>query len=468
VRDVNRAAWLRSLPERALGALRSTRFAIALLILIGLTAAIGGVLPQTPTIPNADLIYESYGPFWHSVIGALALDDVFHSAGFSALLALFALNLVLCTAGRVPRVVRAILRPAPPEEGTRNAVDLTVEVGEKSASEIDGATRRTLRKRRLRARKVGGWLVAERCRWSRLGADLVHASILVILVGAFLGVYQVDGYFAANETELGKTIPFRLPSAGGTFSVRVDGFGAELHPGTLSVKDYWTRLSVIENGVLAASLETRVNRRATYRGISFYQTTYGDDLDAARVVLAAIDRPVGVVVGSVSLRVGQTAVLSATGLEVRLVRFFTHLRRTATGSLINAPGSGVPNPAALIDVRPLDGGAAFQVVAFPNASPHDDLQSAYALLLSAYEVPKAVGIRYARNPGYPVVWAGLVLMMAGLTVAFYLPARRLWILVEPRDGRIILLVEPSRGAERGTAWAESIRRAIEEELKGGW
>jgi cytochrome c biogenesis protein ResB len=121
----------------------------------------------------------------------------------------------------------------------------------------------------------------------------------------------------------------------------------------------------------------------------------------------------------------------------------------------------------LIDVRPLDGGAAFQVVAFPSASPHDEVRSPYALLLSSYEVPKAVGIRYARNPGYPVVWAGLVLMMAGLTVAFYLPARRLWILVEPRDGRITLRVESSRGAEHGTAWAESIRRAIEEELKGG-
>ncbi len=442
---------------------------VALLVLLGLAAALGGALPQAPTTPNADLIYTSYGPFWHCAIDALALDDVFHSAWFSALLALFALNLVLCTAGRTPRVLRAIFHPIPPPgEGLRSDSALAIETG-RTPSEVNGATRRALRTHRLRVREAGLWLVADRRRWSRLGADLIHVSILVILVGAFLGVYQVDGYFAANETELGKTIPFRLPFAGGTFSVRVDGFGVELHPGTLSAKDYWTRLSVIEDGALVASLETRVNRPATYRGISFYQTTYSDDLDAARVVLAALDRSAKAVVGSVSLRVGQASVLPLAGYEVKLVRFFTHLRRTETGSVVNAPTSEAANPAALIHVRPLDGGPAFQVVALPNVSPHDDLESVYSFFLSAYEVPKAVGIRYARNPGYLVVWAGLVSMMVGLVVALYFPPRRLWILLEPRAGqvRIVLRVESSRGAGPDAAWLQSVRRAIEDELTGG-
>ena len=441
---------------------------VALLVFLGLAAALGGALPQVPTTPNADLIYASYGPFWQRTIDALALDDVFHSAWFSALLALFALNLVLCTAGRTPRALRAMLHPVPPGEGTRGDSALAVETG-RAPSEVNGATRCALRAHRFRVRKVGRWLVADRRRWSRLGADLIHASILVILVGAFLGVYQVDGYFAANETELGKTIPFRLPSAGGPFSVRVDEFGAELHPGTLSAKDFWTRLSVIENGVLVASLETRINRPATYRGISFYQTTYGDDLDAARVVLAALDRSAEAVVDSVSLRVGQTSVLPSAGFEVKLVRFFTHLHWTDAGSVVNAPASGAANPAALIDVRPLNGGPAFQAVVFPSVSPHDDLHFACSLFLSAYEVPKAVGIRYARNPGYPVVWAGFVLMMVGLVAALYLPARRLWILLEPRDGRvrIELWVEPTRGAGLDAVWVQSVRRTIGDEVTGG-
>ncbi len=426
-------------------------------------------MPQAPTTANADLLYKSYGPFWHSLIDALMLSDVFHSAWFSVLLALFALNLVLCTAGRVPRMLRATLHPSPPGMGAQAAVDLTVDVGGKTTTEVDGAIRRALRKFRLRGRGISGWLVAERCRWSRLGADLVHASILVILVGGFLGVYQVDGYFAANETELGKTIPFRLTSTGGTFSVRVDSFGVELHPGSQYAEDYWTRLSVIENGDVAASLETRVNHPAMYRGISFYQTDYGDDLDAARIVLAVIARPAGVLVDNATLSVGQTAVLAAARLEVRLVRFFTHIQWTKAGSLVNAPDSGALNPAALIDVRPLDGGVAFQTVAFPSGSPHEDLQSPYALLVSAYDVPKSVGIRYARNPGYPVVWAGLALMMAGLTVAFYFPARRLWILADPCDGRvrIALLAEPARSTGASTTWVESVARGVEEELKGG-
>lgn len=433
-------------------------------MLLALAISIGGVLPQAPTTPNADLIYESYGSFWRGLIHGLALDDVFHSIGFSALLALFALNLVLCTAARVPRAVRTMLHSVPPGEASRSDAELTIEAREVSREDLDAAIRRALRRHRLRVREVGGWLLAERHRWSRLGADLVHASLLIILVGAFLGVYQLDGYFAANEAERGKIVPFRLAVRGGAFDVRVDNFGAELHPGTQSAKDYWTSLSFLEDGIPVTALVTRVNRPAVYRGVSFYQTAYGDDLDAAHVSLAVIDSATGMVVGRAALTVGETAALPSAEIEVQLVRFFTHIRRTVSGSLLNAPSSGPPNPVALLAVRPLDGGPSVQTFAFTSILSHAD-GSPYAFMLSGYAVPKYVGIRYARNPGYPVVWAGLALMMVGLTAAFYLPARRLWVSAAPEEGHVKLSAE--HVTARDASWVDTVRRTIDEELQGG-
>lgn len=443
--------------------MRSTRLAIVILVLLVVAIAIGGVLPQVPTTPNADLIYESYSPFWRGLIHGLALDDVFHSIGFSALLALLALNLVLCTAGRVPRGVRAMLRPAPPSEASRGDVEMTVEAREVMGEDLDTAIRRALRRHHLRVQDVGCWLLAERHRWSRLGADLVHASLLLILVGAFLGVYQLDGYFAVNEAERGRIVPFRLGARGGTFGARVDSFGAELYSGTQSAKDYWTRLSFVEDGVAVATLEARVNRPAVYRGVSFYQMAYGDDLDAAHVSLAVIDSATGTVIGRAALTIGEMAKVPSAEIEVQLVRFFTHIRRTASGSLLNASGSGEANPAALLAVRPLKGGPSVQTLAFASVPPHP-AGSPYALALSGFAVPKYVGIRYARNPGYPIVWAGLALMMVGLTAAFYLPARRLWVSAVPEEGHVRLSAE--HATARDASWANSVRRTIDEELQG--
>ncbi|MFQ6090137.1 MAG: cytochrome c biogenesis protein ResB, partial [Candidatus Bipolaricaulia bacterium] len=98
----------------ALDTLGSIRLTIPLFVILTIAAAIGGVVPQAPITPNADLLYRSYGRFWHNIIKFFLLDDVFHSWWFLTLMGLFSINLVVCTARRLRRSVRLLSTPLRP------------------------------------------------------------------------------------------------------------------------------------------------------------------------------------------------------------------------------------------------------------------------------------------------------------------------------------------------------------------
>lgn len=462
---------------RVLAAAASVRAALALIVLLALASALGAVLPQSPTTPNAEEIYRSYGPFWHALIRALRLGDVFHSAWFMALVSLFAGNLVLCTGRRLRRHLR---RPdassdSVTEDRTPSGV-LTVSFSGIEPDEAEERVARALRRSHYRVRRVGGHLIAERWRWSRLAPDLVHISLLVILAGALLGLFREEGAATVSEEELGRSFPVKVTGSAAAvgaarFSLKVQDFGADVYPGTALYRDYWTDLTVTAEDGSSESALVRVNHPLAFHGYGFYQTGYGDDLRAATIRLAVLERSTNTAIAAVPLRVGESARIELAGLEVRFTRFFTNLRLTEEGTPFNVAGPQALNPAAVLEVLPQGAGAAggsYRDVAFADLfSPHGNADRPFAFYLESFSVPKFVEIRCARDPGYLWAWAGFVLLVAGLGGSFYLRPQRVTVTVEP-DSRDIRLREEATGlAFRGAARSERLRRTLEDALKGG-
>ncbi|MEM3434247.1 MAG: cytochrome c biogenesis protein ResB, partial [Candidatus Methanomethyliaceae archaeon] len=79
----------------------SIRFAIWVLVLLSAASAIGAIVPQAPTTPNADLLYRRYGQVLYLIVKIFGFDDVFHSWWFVVLLGLFTINLSSCTVRRL-------------------------------------------------------------------------------------------------------------------------------------------------------------------------------------------------------------------------------------------------------------------------------------------------------------------------------------------------------------------------------
>jgi cytochrome c biogenesis protein len=469
---------LRALLRRLLGAAASLRAAILLLLLISLASAIGAVLPQSPTTPNADLLYRSYGGFWRRLITTLQLDDVFHSPWFWTLLGLFAANLALCAGRRIGRSLRALVRPPGPiAMGEFAAECVVVPSREGDPAKAEEAVRRYLKRRGFRLRNVADQVFADRWRWSRLSPDLVHLSLLVILAGALLGLFREEGFLVVNEKQLGVPLPLSVPARGATeggkanLSLRVEDFGAEVYPGTGLYKDYWTSLTVIGRDGAARAALIRVNQPFAYAGYSFYQTSYGDDLSAAEILLAVVERGTNTVVAAAPLRADERVAIEEAGVEIRFVRFFTNFRLTDAGVPVNLPGPEALNPAAILEVTESAGGGfggAYRDVAFADLpDPHWNVDRRFFFYLEGFFVPKFVEVRYTRDPGYPIVWVGFLMMMIGLAGAFYLPPQRLWVAFEPAQGRILLGGELGRTAVRDRARRERLAQALEKELKGG-
>ncbi|WP_167632255.1 cytochrome c biogenesis protein ResB [Mariprofundus ferrooxydans] len=55
-------------------------------------------------------------------------------------------------------------------------------------------------------------------------------------------------------------------------------------------------------------------------------------------------------------------------------------------------------------------------------------------VLSDFTQHYYTGLQLARDPGMNVVWIGSALLVFGLCIMFYMPHRKLWLIVQPKDG----------------------------------
>ena len=469
----------KGLLQWTLDTLGSIRLTIPLLVILTVAAAVGGIIPQAPNTPNAELLYRSYGTFWYNIIKMLLLDDLFHSWWFLTLMGLFSTNLSICTIRRLRRSIRLLSAPLRPLSQVSEEGAAVVSFRGRDLEEVRKAARRVMRRRRFKFREEGDQFLGERWRLSRLGPDLVHLGIMIILIGGLLGIFRFEGYISLNETELGKVFP---PCSAerrvdciknADFAVRIDDFRAELYPDSMMYRDYWTTITVIEDGQEVKTKQIEVNDPLTYKGITFYQTSYGDDLEAAEATIAVEDRGSGESLGEFKVKVGERFQIpgSEEQVEVEFTRFFTSFRMGRGGPVnINTPTPD--NPAAILQIYQGTGELAkpdyWDIVFLNFPETHLNRDKPYKFYLKDFFVPKFDGISYSRNPGYPVVWWGFTLMMVGLFGAFYLAPKRTWVILDPQGERVLV-----KGAQRLT-WgsryelgriAGEIERELELELE---
>ena len=107
--------------KKGLHFLRSMRFGLILLGLIGLCSVAGTVIPQGREIAWYAQTYRSF----HGVILLLGLNRVFESWYFILLLVLLCLNLSLCSLVRIRSGVRAAKGEAARAAQTPDTVQLT-------------------------------------------------------------------------------------------------------------------------------------------------------------------------------------------------------------------------------------------------------------------------------------------------------------------------------------------------------
>jgi len=410
----------------------SLKLTIFLLISLALTSIIGTVLPQGQLPPE---YLAQISPQKLKIYSSLGFYDMYHSWWFITLLYIFSLNLTCCSIKRLPHVLKFITEPTLVlGESLRKSFSIKQEITFKTPLDIA---------RKRLAEFLGSELAvpvvteqgeehhlfAQKSAWSRLGVYVVHASILVIFVGAIIGslfgykgfVTIVEGSgISSLQTRSGAQVPLG-------FEVRCEKFSVEFYPSG-APKEFKSILTVLENGQPVAGykdVSVIVNHPLTYKGITFYQSSYGLASEGSEHFFTAAAQG-----GSASQ---QLAVHDGEAISLADGTVFKLLETTQEVRQFMPEFSG---PAARVEVtfkgKPPQSFIVFKNYPEINAQRGDQLTFNYV----GSNAKQYTGLQVAKDPGVWVVWLGCLMMVAGLYIAFFMSHKRVWIVVSKGHARM--------------------------------
>ena len=376
--------------------LASIQLTIVLLSCIAVGSIVGTVIKQNA---SAAEYLGLYSESTYRMIRALGLNDVYHSPWFFALLVLFAVNLVMCTLRRFIPLLKGEKEVRLPDEKALGAMPLSFFVDGGNMEERTAGLKKAYRTRF--EGKEG--LVLEKGNLSRYGALLIHASIILILIGGFVGVVAgYRGFMLLREGETKNRIVLRGENPRERpldFSLKCKDFQVSFYPGG-SPKDYVSTVEVIEGSRTIMEKQIRVNQPLSYKGIQFYQATYGKtpsflfNVGGDRVTLNERD----------SYNKGD--------LRMMVVRFETSIHDFGPGVMVAYLDHGEPKTVWFLKdmeqfrERTIDG---------INIRLEDIKEDLYT------------GLEVSKDPGIWIVWTGFALILIGLYINFFMYHRRIFI-----------------------------------------
>lgn len=409
----------------------SLKLTMFLLISLALISIIGTVIPQG--IPPQEYIAQ-ISPAKLKLYKALGFFDMYHSWWFVMLLYLLTVNLIACSIRRLPAIWKVVTQPVTVlsdglERSLTNLSTLRSPAEPAALKEQIAAFLKHEFAAPVVTESDGGWhLFAQKTPWCRLSVYVVHLSVIIIFIGAMIGsLFGFKGFVNIPEGESVSTVMLRSEKEMDLgFSLRLDQFTVTNYPSG-APKEFKSILTVLENGQPVpdyTNARVIVNDPLTYKGITFYQSSYGN---AGNYYFTVSDvkgtNPVSLAVA------GQSSVNLPDGSSMHVLE--------ATDDIAQFT-PGLSGPAAQVEVHTADGKTESFVV-YAN-HPELNLQHAQqhgtgpVIHYKGAEKRMYTGLQVAKDPGVEVVWLGCLVMMLGIYVAFFMSHRRIWVRIQ--DGAV--------------------------------
>ncbi len=401
--------------ERMYKILASARLTICLFLLLATTSVVGTLVQQG--LPRKRYV-DLYGPDLTSILSWLDAFDMYHSWWFTGLLLLLAVNVITCTARRIPRIVRRIRSPLQNGDDRifRSASVQRIIRSTVSTDELETKTRTLMHslagEPSITVREGKRYLAAQRGRYARLGTVAVHVSILFILAGGLIGaIWGFAGQMMITEGTKTNTVALY---DGGTktipFAIGCDDFSVSFYENGMP-KEYRSDVTVLEGEKKVLSAAIKVNEPLRYRGVKFCQATYGiaeahDFKVAVRDIATGQEKPL-------TLALMKKAPLPNGEASFAAARF--------------APDFQGRGPALLgVLLKPGQPHDIFWLFRGESAE-----HGGYIFSFHDFTARFYTGIQVGSDPGVPLVWAGFILLLLGLTVSLFGTHRRLWVRITP-------------------------------------
>lgn len=476
--------------------LRSMRTALVLLLLVGLGAVAGSLVPQVGVADARIAATFRDHPLRARIFAQLGLFDVYGSWWFTLLYSLLLLSLVACIVPRTRAFLRnALARPAPARElaALRHYAEVPVPLPPERA--IRDA-RRALRRLRFRVRSPGDelGLAAEKGLAREGGSLLFHWAILLLLAGVAWGkgtgfsgqavIVEGETWTEAHANYDGQIREGRYFGEDHTgVRIRVDDFEASYHP-TGQPRDFVTRATLFDaDGRLLDRVEIRVNHPAEAEGVRFYQFGYGwaPVIRVEHRGQPIFDGPVvceqrGVPEGVSPLQVPWRCVVKLHSLRPQVGIAF-ELWPDSRGLLsLLETGQVMPMVVAYAPVMTWEAyegdlrselvqsistldTTAMRRIGSGVLGAGETADLGRGITVSFPELRRYTVLTVARDRGMWIVLVGAILMLVGLLPALSSTRRRVWVLAEP-DGAGAVLKVGGFALQRGNRFEEEFARLV--------
>jgi len=480
--------------QRLLGLIADLRLAIVLLLLIAVASGIGTAIPQRE---SEGFYHQRYDPApWLGLLHgdgvlALQLDHVYSSGWFLALLAWLGLSLLLCSWRRQWPALVASLRwidYRSPRQLSKLSVAQTLDSPDAPAALA--RLEQELRRQGWSLQRQPDRLAARRGVAGRVGPLLVHAGLVVLMVGAAWGALagqRLEQFLApGRELEL-------LDSRGRTqLTVALDAFAIERDPAGRP-EQFRSQLRLIPP-VAAAGVETigsGASAGAPQAGTVAPQAAPALDAQAAAGIDAEQDASQADAATSARLSAVNGSDRGGLAAEISVNHPLRHRGITlyqadwalaalnvqlGRSPVLQLPLQSLPQLGeqvwgVVMPTRP-DGSEPVLLTLASEQGPiqvfgSDGMRLAQlmpggaadevrGLPIRVASVLPASGILLKRDPGVPLVYAGFAIALLGGGLSL-VATRQLWAISEPEAGRLHVAGLCNRNL---TAFAEELPRLL--------
>lgn len=431
----------------------SVRLAVVIFILIAATSIVGTLIEQNAE-PERNIkvlsgIFGRSAARAYRILDGLGFMDMYHSWWFVAMLLLLAVNLIICSIDKLPGIMKLVKEPMKPlsEEQMKKfsiSKELSLKAGhDKTVEMIEPAVRKLLRTNPSVAKDETGYqLYTQKGNYSRLGVYVVHFSIIVILIGAVLGIFLgfkgfmplPEGSTASSiELKKGQTMPLG-------FSVRCDNFNVDFYGNTDMPKAYKSDLTIIKDGKEVLKKTISVNDPLTYNGITFYQSSYGIIPRSGESGIFKLRiTPKDGRTEDADLKFGGSFTIPGSSLTGRIEDFSPALGIDENTGKSFTYGEQMTNPAIYLSFYEKNSRkyGGWLLKRYPQTGR---LPGGHTIELVKVFGMQYTGLQVRKDPGVWVVYLGCITMALGLFVAFFMSHRKLWVrVVEERNASRIII-----------------------------
>lgn len=422
---------------------RSMQTGLVLVVAIIIASIAGTIIPQQDWTASAGTWYS-----W------LQLNDVFHSWWYAGLLTLAAMNLMACSFYRLTTLLKR--RGDKPLLSSGQIAQFQQQAGfsiTANCSQICDNAIKLLKQRGYETwhdvQSGEGLIGAQHGRLSVWGSVITHFSFLVIMLGVLVGA--IFGFQGSVNAPVGSVFGLdNIPGIGvapGTtdFRLQVDDFHIERYADS-TPSGYFTRVSILEDQAAPQNATIGVNQPLHYKGVKFYQASYGE---AIEVLVTTAD---GRVLRSGLVMPGQRFTIPGTDYAVKAT---------------------IPAAVAMDVEKDMASSSRQLAYAIFQGSTHSktgitELNTPIIIgnqgyIVSLIKVVPYTGLLVKKDPGVPVIWLGSFFLLIGMGMSFFMRPHKLWLVLH-QDGARLEVNVGGTASKNQAVLVESIE-AISNDIK---